>query len=517
MSRLFWKFFLAFWLTLLAANLAVGVGIWLHRAEENSQHGNSGSEGGRNREHHPVFMLDVAASLFQHEGEARLRQLLQDWQRYRPDPLYAVDAQGRELLGRPLPADAADTLEKARAGLAAGTPGPWRQAAAPDGAALLLFMPEHRPFRVPGLIPLGPLGPGLHEGPPPGADPNPPGNPGGPGDQPPRRPPLPWLLITSVLVASLIFSALLAWTIVGPIRRLRQGFREVAAGRLETRLGRDFARRKDEIGELGQEFDAMAGQLERLMASQRHLFHDVSHELRSPLARLQAAVGLAHQHLERQATEPLAPEQLSQLPATLERIERETQRLDELVDELLTLARLDSGTSGPLADDIDVAALLHSIVDDASFESEAQGRRAVFAMDQTDRSPLNEAAPLLVRGRAELLGRALENVIRNGIKFTAPNTQVTVTAQKDGPATLHIVVADAGPGVPTADLEAIFQPFFRSTEGSSGPRGYGLGLAIARRAVEAHGGSITAANQPTGGLRVDIRLPLIGVAGLNLT
>jgi len=508
MSRLFWKFFLAFWLTLLAANLVVGVGIWLHRAEESSQRSNAGGDGGRNREHNPVFMLDIAASLYQHEGEPRLRQLLQDWQHFRPDPLYAVDAQGRDLLGRPLPAEAADTLEKARAGVAAGTPGPWRQATAPDGAPLLLFMPEHRPFHVPGLIPLGALGPGPHAGPPPGRGPEHPDNPAGPGEPPPRRPPLPWLLITSVLAASLVFSALLAWTIVGPIRRLRQGFREVAAGRLETRLGRDFARRKDEIGELGQEFDAMAGQLERLMATQRHLFHDVSHELRSPLARLQAAVGLAHQHLERQAAEPPTPEQLAQLPATLERIERETQRLDELVDELLTLARLDSGTSGPLADDIDVAALLHSIVEDASFEGEAQGRRAVFAMGQANASSRNEEAPLLVRGRAELLGRALENVIRNGIKFTAPESEVTVTAQREDAGTLHIVVADAGPGVPAADLEAIFQPFFRSTEGSA-PRGYGLGLAIARRAVEAHGGRITAANQPTGGLRVDIYLPLI--------
>ena len=183
----------------------------------------------------------------------------------------------------------------------------------------------------------------------------------------------------------------------------------------------------------------------------------------------------------------------------MERIERETQRLDEMVDELLTLARLDSGTSGPLEDEIDLPALLHSIVDDAAFEAEAQGRHVDFQ----DRCG---EAPAYIRGRPELLGRALENVIRNGIKYTAPGTRVTVEAERDGDS-LRVRVADAGPGVPEAELDAIFVPFFRGADREQ-QRGYGLGLAIARRAIQAHGGSIRASNRPDGGLQVEIHLPL---------
>lgn len=469
MSRLFWKFFVTFWLTLLTANIIVGGLIWLHRSAEFEQQ--QGSRPGQP----PTFMLGVAASLLQHDGEESLKQLLRDWQQSHPEPIYAVDAQGTDLLGRPVPEGA---LDKARQGIRDGQPGPWRLAQRSMSSPILLFMPGG-PFRPEDLF-----GPG---GGPPEAHLL--GEPGGP--PPPHRnmgpkPPLPWLLIATGLVASLAFSALLAWTIVGPIRRLRQGFRAVAAGRLETRLGQEFAKRKDEIGELGQEFDAMAQQLEALMATQRRLFHDVSHELRSPLARLQAAVGLVHQ-------DP------SRIAGALERIERETQRLDEMVDELLTLARLDSGTSGPLEDEIDLPALLHSIVDDAAFEAEAQGRHVDFQ----DRCG---EAPAYIRGRPELLGRALENVIRNGIKYTAPGTRVTVEAERDGDS-LRVRVADAGPGVPEAELDAIFVPFFRGADREQ-QRGYGLGLAIARRAIQAHGGSIRASNRPDGGLQVEIRLPL---------
>lgn len=475
MSRLFWKFFLAFWLTLLAANLAVGVSIWLHKSAEAER----SNEQARGRP--PTFMLGVAAGVLRHEGEGAFKQLLRDWQQSRPEPIYAVDAAGRDLLDRPPPPA---VLARAREGVASGKPGPWQQVERDGAAPLLLFMPE-RPFHAEAFFPLA--GGPLHLGPPPAGQGGKPGAPPLPGGHGPR-PPFPWLLIGAILAASLIFSALLAWTIVGPIRRLRQGFRDVAAGRLETRLGREFARRKDEIGELGQEFDAMAQQLEALMATQRRLFHDVSHELRSPLARLQAAVGLVHQDPGR-------------IAATLERIERETLRLDELVDELLTLARLDSGTSGPLEDEIELPALLHSIVDDAAFEARSLGREVRF----TD--ACGEAGAL-VRGRPELLGRALENVIRNGIKYTAPGTAVTVEVGREDGHSLHVCVSDAGPGVPEAELEAIFAPFYRGAERER-QRGYGLGLAIARRAVQAHGGSIAASNRAAGGLQVDIRLPLL--------
>lgn len=475
MSRLFWKFFLTFWLTLLAANLLVGAVIWLHQSAEAERSGE------RRWGQPPTFMLGVAASVRQHEGEEALKQLLRDWQQSRPEPIYAVDDQGADLLGRPVPPDA---LAKARQGDHSDTPGPWRrQAPSPGGPALLLFIPERPPHPGPAfsLLPGSPL----HLGRPGPEGPGAPGRDHRPEGSPP--PPFPWLLIGAGLAASLAFSALLAWTVVGPIRRLGQGFRAVTAGRLETRMGPDFARRKDEIGELGQDFDVMTQQLESLIGTQRRLFHDVSHELRSPLARLQAAVGLANQ-------DP------SCIQGSLERIERETQRLDELVDELLTLARLESGTSGPLEDEIDLPALVHSIVADADFEARAQGRE-VRCDDQWGDGAL-------IQGRADLIARALENVIRNAIKYTAPGTAVVVTGRREDVHTLGLSVTDAGPGVPEAELEAIFTPFYRGSHRDQ-CRGYGLGLAIAQRAIQAHGGSLRADNRPEGGLRVDIRLPLL--------
>jgi len=480
LSRLFWKFFLTFWLTLLVANLVVGVTIWLHRSAEVEN-------GGRNFRHGkpPTFMLGTAASVLEHDGEAAFTQLLRDWQESHPEPIFAVDETGHDLLGRqPIP----EALEQARQGIRNGTAGPWRQVERPGAPPLLLFMPEHH--RPPDSLLAMAAGPALHLGPPPGEAGKPPQGTDAPqerGREHPPRPPLPWLLIGTMLLASLAFSAFLAWTIVGPIQRLRQGFRHVAAGRLDTRVGPEFSRRRDEIGELGQEFDAMAGQLENLMATQRRLFHDVSHELRSPLARLQAAVGLVHQDPTR-------------MGETLERIERETLRLDELVDELLTLARLDSGTSGPLAEEIDLPALLQSIVDDAAFEAESQGRDVRFN---------DQCCPggARVRARADLIGRALENVIRNGVKYTPAGTAVSVAA-RCADDTLHITVSDQGPGVAKEELEAIFVPFFRGTDREQ-QRGYGLGLAIARRAIAAHGGRITARNRAEGGLQVDIELPLL--------
>lgn len=479
MSRLFWKFFFAFWLTLLVANLVLGAVIWLHKSAE-AEHWDQRRHG-----QPPTFMLGVATTILQHEGEGALKQLLEDWQQSRPEPIFAADAAGRDLLGRPLPQEA---LQKARDGIRNGTTGPWQlvQRAAP-ASELLLFIPE-RPRHEHGLWPLDPGGL-LHAGPPPGGPAEGMGRPGSAPPEPGKRPPpFPWLLIGAVLAASLAFSALLAWSIVGPIRRLRQGFREVAAGRLETRMGPGFNRRKDEIGELGQDFDAMTQQLEALIGTQRRLFHDVSHELRSPLARLQAAVGLLHQDPNR-------------IGGGLKRIERETQRLDELVDELLTLARLESGTSGPLVDEIDVPALVHSIADDADFEARAQGREVNF-------DDACGTTPALVLGRAELLGRALENVIRNGIKYTAPGTAVLLSARREDDHRLHLQVCDAGPGVPEGELEAIFTPFHRGASDTP-QRGYGLGLAIARRAIQAHGGSIQASNRPEGGFQVDIHLPLL--------
>lgn len=306
------------------------------------------------------------------------------------------------------------------------------------------------------------------------------------------QPPHPaWHLFTfpGLLVALLLSGLIclgLARYLVSPLQRLRGAVQALAAGDLAVRVGAPLIRRGDEIGSLGRDFDRMAERLQELIESQQRLLRDVSHELRSPLARLQAALGLARQRAGTQAA------------GELDRIEREAERLEDLIGQTLSLTRLASGMENRREERVDLTGLLRSVADDARFEA-AQHERSV-AEDLDD--------GLLVRGDPELLHRAIENVVRNAVRYTGAGSGVELTLRRDG-ADAWISVRDQGPGVEQRDLERLFDPFFRSGEArdrASG--GYGLGLAIARRAVEFHGGGIRAANMPEGGLRVDIRLPL---------
>ena len=299
-----------------------------------------------------------------------------------------------------------------------------------------------------------------------------------------RRGP-PVLPIVATLIASLVCAALLARYFSRPIRTLRNAFDAAAAGKLDTRIGATMGGRRDELADLGRDFDRMAGQLQDLMDGQKRLLHDVSHELRSPLARLQVAIGLLRQ-------------QPARLTDSLDRIEREGERMDTLVGELLTLSRLEAGVTGS-SEDVDMAELLTVLVEDASFEAEAAGRRVLLA----------RATDTLVRGNGELLHRAIENIVRNAIRHTAQGTTVDVDCTLDrAHHRLYLTVADRGPGIPEAELQSIFQPFFRGS-GGAGSDGHGLGLAIARQVAEASGGSITAANRPGGGLVVTLALPVV--------
>jgi two-component system OmpR family sensor kinase len=285
------------------------------------------------------------------------------------------------------------------------------------------------------------------------------------------------------LIASLAVSALLAWYLSKPIRHLRWALGAVADGKLETRVRQLMGARRDEISDLGQDFDRMAQQLQSLVGAQKRLLHDVSHELRSPLARLQAAIGLARQ-------DP------AKLEATLDRIEREAVRLDELVGQLLTIARLDADVRDAREERIELVDLAAAIADDARFEAQAQGRELSF----------DGVGNAEVEVRGELVQRAFENVIRNGVKYTGEGTTVEVRAGVEG-GSFVLRVADRGPGVPEADLDAIFEPFYRGLNGQA-TSGFGLGLAIAKRAVVAHGGRIVASGRAGGGLVVEISLPL---------
>ncbi len=327
-------------------------------------------------------------------------------------------------------------------------------------------------------------GPGfVYGGPPPPPDflgaHRPPPN---PGEMIPHHVPAPLVPILAGSLVSLIFAAIMAWYFARPIRNLRDAFKSVAAGRLETRIGSSMGWRNDELADLGKYFDHMAGRLQNLIETQRRLLHDVSHELRSPLARLQAAADLMQQQPDRGAE-------------FAERIQRDTARMDTLVGELLALARLDAGMTGNLDNEVDLQEIVTDVADDARIEVDSKGCSLLAKMEDL----------AIVRGNRELLYRAIENVVRNAVRHSPQGQTIEISTCRVGES-LRVVVADRGPGVSADDLAAIFEPFVRSGLERS-PSGYGLGLAITRRVAEAHGGTVFAANRPEGGLLVTLELP----------
>jgi signal transduction histidine kinase len=288
-------------------------------------------------------------------------------------------------------------------------------------------------------------------------------------------------LFTGTLMSAL-FAFLLSLYLTRPLAWLREAMGQVAQGRFEVRVKPRLGRRRDEIVDLAEDCDRMAGQLKSLVEAQRHLLHDISHELRSPLTRLHAAIGLLRQQPER--------------GEMLERIERESRRMDDLIEQLLTLARAQSRQDNGDCEALDVVELLLHTVEDARFEASMKQCGVALLANQ----------PFPSRGHEELLYRAFENVIRNAVRYTAPGTEVCIEARvEEGGERLVVSVRDHGPGVDPARLQRIFEPFERG-EGSSGD-GFGLGLAIASRAIELHQGHITAQAAPGGGLLVRLELP----------
>lgn len=290
-------------------------------------------------------------------------------------------------------------------------------------------------------------------------------------------------LVTGSL-AMLVVGAAVAWYLAGPIGHMRQGLRRAALGRFDTRVLPLLGGRRDELAELAEDFDSMAAQLQLLTNARQQLLHDVSHELRSPLARMQAAIGLSRQ-------DP------AQAAVMLERIERESDRLDALIEQLLTLHRLEATAESWPLETLDLLDLLRAVADDADFEARAQSRQVQF----------HSEGRFVSKVHGELLYRAFENVVRNAVKYTAPGTNVDIVAQvvAEGDR-LVVTVSDCGPGVPEESRRRMFEPFVR-LEGSESVRGAGLGLAIAQRAVEMTGGRIAASARPGGGLTMTILIP----------
>lgn len=301
-------------------------------------------------------------------------------------------------------------------------------------------------------------------------------------------------LLLRVLAAILAAGALcylLARYMVTPVVKLREVTRQVTQGDLSARVGPRLGRRRDELASMGHDFDEMASRVETLVGAQARLLRDISHELRSPLARLRVALDLARKRAGAAAA------------GDLDRIEREAKRLNEMIGQLITLTRWESDGNGARLETFDLAALVREVASDADFEAQGRGCSVV----------VEECEGCVMKGTQALLRSAVENVVRNAVRYTPEGTAVRISLVcgdgAGGRREAVVTVRDSGAGVPEEVLADIFRPFYRIDDSRTRETGgTGLGLAITERAVRLHGGTVTAVNSPGGGLIVELRLPL---------
>jgi signal transduction histidine kinase len=449
---LYWRIFLAFWVALaliLVGTVTVAVNATAHRTDRPwVQRGQ---------------LYAQAARAFESQGPEGLKSWLQSLAGEPFSRTLVVAPDGREILGRPLPA-----LLSGRPLSAVPAPGAAANAISPIGGALVLVAPGGDTYHV--VI--------------------------GPVRDSPRLfgelelPGVPVSILVIALAVSAAACFLLARYLASPVDRLRLATRQLAAGDLNVRVSPAMRGRQDDLGLLAADLDAMAERLRQLLEAKQQLLRDVSHELRSPLARLQLAVSLARrggEGIERHLT----------------RIAREADRLEQLIARTLKLVRLER--PGPALErvSVEIGELLRDISADVAIEADAYGCLVEVTADDG----------LWVSADAELLRSAFENVIRNAVRYSPAARTVAVLATRvaDGtePHSVRVSVCDQGPGVAPTDLERIFEPFYRADAAREhrSAAGEGLGLAIAARAVSLHEGRIEARNLPDGGLMILITVP----------
>ncbi len=410
-----------------------------------------------------VAHAEKAITIAHHEGDRGLRRYLDDVARATGVRILLFDGGGGgEILGRPVPPSAREAVRRA---FDAGAVRMDQPPGTPPLLARRILAPNGRRYVAVGDLPPGPF-----------AD----------WGVQPYRIVIRWVVVVSV--AGIVCYGL-ALYLTGPLRKLRASARQLADGNLAVRVPSAVRNRRDEMGDLGRDFDFMAERVESLVVAQRRLLSDMSHELRSPLARLNVAVGLV-----RQRTGP-------DLGGLLDRMERDLQSLNDLIGRILTLARLKGGEGLNEQVRIDLAELVGELADDAAFEAKASNREV----------RLLRSDACCVTGTPGLLRSALENVVRNAILYTAEGTAVEISllcARHDGGSRAVIRVRDHGPGVPEEAVADIFRPFCRIGEDRDRQTGgVGLGLAIAQQAMRLHNGTVSAANAPDGGLIVELTLP----------
>lgn len=489
MHSLFVRIFVLFWIAMaiiVAGSIAVTFTVAAREYES------------REFQRRPAIAIQ-ASEVLAKGGVGALRTWLRANGHSMPDrDLYIIGPDGGDILGRPLSESAARRLEFFRESISdAEPPGP------PPGAG----PPERPPGRA--------SAPQVQEpaDAPPGHSPPPPRNfrpqrvlpqivaPDGTAYTVllvPRRPSIFGALSlpgisARILGIALVVSAFASWWLArhlsAPIRRMQEGARALAGERLDVRVSAGLEGRKDEVAVLAREFDAMADRLRANRSALTRLLGDISHELRSPLARMRLALGIARQ--------PSAD-----TVRQLDRMEHEIERLDVLISQVLKLARL-NGTDVPFErEPFDVDEVIDEVVRDAAFEGAAKGCRV----------ETRGAAHAVVSGNRELLRSAIENVLRNAVRYSPQGATVEVAVERST-AGLTISVRDRGPGVPAGELERIFEPFYRVAESRDRDTGgEGIGLAITSQVMKAHGGTARADNRAGGGFEVRLDLPATALA-----
>jgi two-component system sensor histidine kinase CpxA len=462
LRRVFIKIFLWFWLAMALVIVGLFLSIFITERRE---------QGPPWRVRHSAMLgvyAQSAVEVYERDGRAALVAYLERVENASRVHAVVFNQDGEEITGRALPARAKEMAERTqRSGSPEFAP-PTPQSNLEVGAQLVRS-PNGEPFTVVAEIPAPPPPP-LHT----------------PFSNLKRAA----LQLFAVLVIGGLFCYWLARYVTTPIIKLRATTQELASGNLSARVGTELTKRQDEVGHLGRDFNVMAERIESLVASQRQLLGDISHELRSPLARLGVALELARRRAGPEAS------------SMLDRIGHEAESINEMIGQLLTLSRVESGTDGLRNIKIDLCALVQEIADDADFEARSRTRQV--------RTTTCESC--MMTGVAPLIKSAIENVVRNAARYTAEETSVEITLlceASNGESQAVINVRDHGAGVPEEAINKIFRPFYRVEDARDRQTGgSGLGLAIAARAVRLHGGTITAANAADGGLIVEMRLPL---------
>jgi two-component system sensor histidine kinase CpxA len=299
---------------------------------------------------------------------------------------------------------------------------------------------------------------------------------------------LPFTISLVLLVTLLCFG--LTYHIASPIYSIQSTARRVAQGDLKARVPSSVSRRYDELAALAIDFDSMVGRLDSLIQMQKNLLSSVSHELRSPLARMSLTVALLRKRSSKDSDD------------LLQRLDREVARIDLLMGQLLTLSRLEAGLSSAEREEVALAQVVEETAADCNFEAQSQGKSVTFQASES---------VILTNADPHALRSACENIIRNAVRYTPRGTEVQVLLEIDrtGPESrVLITVRDHGPGVPEESLQAIFQAFYRIGSDAEGLSGNGLGLAIASEAIRLHHGSISASNLHTTGLEITIQVPI---------